>query len=177
MSPRFEGYGRPPWSHPPDDELPVAVLLNHLVARSPWAAVMLGDARVFSTGVMLGWAAVRREPREARAQEHPSPFFMFAPGPRDLRIGVELSDGTRAEAGIDPAPEDEVVLLQYGGGGNELRYDGRLWLWPLPPAGALTLTVTWLDLGIDPTTIAIDGSVLRAAAARVTPVWPDDAVL
>jgi hypothetical protein len=43
------------------------------------------------------------------------------------------------------------------------------WLWPLPPAEPLTLSVAWPRRRIAPSSTRIDGALLRRASTRSRP--------
>lgn len=51
---------------------------------------------------------------------------------------------------------------------------GTLWLWPLPPAGDLRLLAQWTSMGMPESSIVLDGSRLRAAAAAVQQYSPEE---
>ena len=52
--------------------------------------------------------------------------------------------------------------------------DHDYWLWPLPPAGPLRVVCQWLDQGIELTSHELETDVLRQAAERARPIWPQD---
>ncbi|MHC6228415.1 hypothetical protein ACX5I6_01210 [Arthrobacter sp. MMS24-T111] len=73
-------------------------------------------------------------------------------------------------------PESPVLYLQNrggGGGGDELAGSGTIWLWPLPPAGDLRLVAQWTGMGIPESSITLDGTQLREAAAGAQKYWPE----
>jgi hypothetical protein len=45
-------------------------------------------------------------------------------------------------------------------------------LWPLPPTSPFELVVEWRNVGIDTTSIPVDGSALAHAADQAQPYWP-----
>lgn len=107
-----------------------------------------------------------------------------------LKWGVELADGRRATnvdldpwseryaAGEHPGEDDDwtpdhPVLHGGGGGGSDRAVDRSYWLWPLPPAGRLGVVCQWPARGIAQTVHDLDADLVREAAARARPLWPD----
>ncbi|WP_224027161.1 hypothetical protein [Arthrobacter sp. NicSoilC5] len=106
----------------------------------------------------------------------------------ELLFGVQFPDGSKASTGSitspfmpeDPTyrPDPPVLYLQNrggGGGGDELGGSGTIWMWPLPPAGDLRLVAQWTDMGISESSITLDGTQLREAAAGAQKYWPEGA--
>jgi len=102
------------------------------------------------------------------------------PGPPGApRFGVGFADGRKAVLGaalggsaIDRATG--AALHPMGSSHSQRRWEGRFWLWPLPPPGPLTLAFAWPDEGVDEATVEIDAAPLVAAGARARELWPDD---
>jgi hypothetical protein len=46
------------------------------------------------------------------------------------------------------------------------------WVWPLPPAGSLTVVCEWPAYGIALTRSEFDAGMLLDAAAQVEQLWP-----
>lgn len=96
----------------------------------------------------------------------------------DLRFGIAWPDGNRAEAGADWQPptareNDEAFrLMPAGGGGGGLGHEWRFWLWPLPPAGPVTVHLTWEQRGIPETAVDVDLTPFVSAADTATDLWP-----
>ena len=94
-----------------------------------------------------------------------------------LRFGTEFADGRRA-TNIDSFPgangreRSDPVLMQRGGGGGGRTWDLRMWLWPLPPAGALAFVCEWPRYGIELTRVEVDTLPILEAAAAVEQLWP-----
>ena len=107
----------------------------------------------------------------------------LAPG--GLRWGITFSDGRRAwSPGLSPWSElpDGTPLEQWLPLAPFLEGLARpsiyaetwtrdVWLWPLPPPGPVSVTCSWPDRGIAPTTCEVDGGALRAASLHAEPVW------
>lgn len=169
----YPEYRQPAWSGAPDNEVPVTVPLDVTVVRTDDLAVFVSEARVVSTGAMLGLSMRRRgRKREPRSGW----FFLDASGDeRDARFGVAFADGRRTTLDAALASESpEIVLAGGGGGGGGRRWDLRLWLWPIPPEGPLTFAFRWLAEGIEETLVEVDSGPLREASARAEVLWPDD---
>ena len=68
------------------------------------------------------------------------------------------------------------MLIEAGGGssgGDQVdERHWRLWLWPLPPPGSFEFVVEWHNMGIDTTSVQLDGSAIVRAAERALPYWP-----
>jgi hypothetical protein len=147
----------------------VTVALDVPLARTGALAVSLAAATVGPQSAALTLAIVAREPLS---------------GADDLRLGVAFADGRRCVArsmplGAPPEPEGDAereILLwtrDPGAGGGRVQRVSYL-LWPLPPAGPLTLTFVWPARGVGEVTAEVDGGRLREAAARVVELWPDE---
>lgn len=111
------------------------------------------------------------------------------PPPEMLRFAIEFADGSSV-ANTMPVATDlqvkpsEPVMYAQGGGGAAGNWRQSLWIWPLPPAGALTFICEWPGLQIPVTRRAIDAHEIHDAAARAQvlfphtdlplPLWPPD---
>lgn len=154
-----------------------------LLARTEDAAVGVSGFRAYPNGVeMTLTVLLRREDPWGRGvlfhlHERPSPGGGI---PDDfLRFGVLFADGTSA-TNLGPrhlSPDSSLeppVLMQQGGGGGGRRFDLRYWVWPLPPAGSMTLIVEWPAKGMAETRVEVDTGPIREAAARAIQVFPED---
>ncbi len=179
-----------PWLQAPTDEIPVAVPLVHRLARVPGASLHLRRIDVyragveiilrFDMGVEVGVDLDRT--RELRDFMHPRGF---RPEPaRQLRIGVKLSDGSRADVsadsragarGLEVPGGPSLVFTGGGGGGGADRWTSefRAWLWPLPPAGAMTLHYLFEGIGVSEGSIELDATKLREVSSGVLDAWAD----
>lgn len=107
----------------------------------------------------------------------------FRPGPSEqLRLGVTLADGSTANTVASPAGIRRPVDVHHGpsltfsgggGGGNgdSWTMHVRAWLWPLPPAGQMTLHYLFDGIGIPEGSIDVDATQLRAASRDVLTAW------
>ena len=172
-------YRTPPWLGAPDNVLPASVAVDVRLARGDRVGVAICGARVYPAGLSFGLTVVRRHRQDlSRRPHHPLLFH----GPRqegDPRFGVAFADGrkTTLDARREPprgAGPAEIVLARGGGGGSERSWEGRFWLWPLPPEGPLTFGFAWPAEGIDETTVGVDSEPLREASARAVTLWPDE---
>ena len=68
--------------------------------------------------------------------------------------------------------EQDLVLVQQGGGGGHQSVDQRYWVSPLSPEGPVTFVLTWASFGIPESRTVVDGAAIRAAADRSQLLWP-----
>ncbi len=101
------------------------------------------------------------------------------PPPDDfLRLGMLLSDGAKwtnlewRHWRADEPPQPPVVMHRGGGGGGD-SFTMRYWMWPLPPAGPLTLVSQWPAYEVPETTVVVDTTELLARASESQPIWPE----
>jgi hypothetical protein len=173
---------QPAWVGPPDNEAGIVVPLNRVLARSREVAVRLLSATVFSTGFELTSAVRTRERIEALHEA----FVMHHRRPKSaeldpgfLRFGLEFADGRKAtnlgypgyvmQGDADPG---QPVLMPRGSGGGGRSWEGNWWVWPLPPAGPLSVVCEWPAYGIALTRQEFDAGTLLDAAAQVEQLWP-----
>jgi hypothetical protein len=155
----------------PENELPVALSENVLLARTDDAVVALRGMHVYSTGLAFD-LSVRVRPGSLSGIELHDVLWRPGPGAPPLLLGLELADGTRVDNVGEPGWGGDVVFTQGGGTGSEYSVDHSWWLSPLPPAGPLTVVVRCPDLGLTETSTVLDGTAIRAAADRVVALWP-----
>jgi hypothetical protein len=155
----------------PDNELPVALPANRLLARTDDVAVGLVGLQVFSTGLSFE-LAVRVRPSADRVGRSLHDLFWAASSQEGAAflLGIEFADGRRLST-LQPDAEG-TVLHQAGGGGGDAAVDQAWWLSALPPDGPLTVVVRCDALGIPETVSVLDGTAVRAAAADVVTLWP-----
>jgi hypothetical protein len=158
----------------PENEIPVAVPLTTLLARTEDVAVALVGLRVYSTGLTFDLALRVRPAAVSRFQPRGTwpPHGFWHEG---LLVGVELSDGRRlstADEQWPPAPGRDAALTMAAGSGGDTTYDQTYWLHPLPPEGPLQIVVRGDELGIPETATELDGAAIRRAAGQVVELWP-----
>ena len=149
--------------------------------------IALSHASVYSTGIGIELVVQARGLPERESQdlfhEQHMPPSADEPSPAYIRVGIKLSDGSRASnlrgrrRRHDPEqPPDGPVLVQHGGGGGQsgnghVAMRPGYWIWPLPPPGPVRLACEWPLLDIPLTTVELDGAALRAASERVVKLW------
>ncbi len=158
----------------PDNEVPVALPHNVLLARTDDVAVALTGLHVYTTGVSFTLVArARADAVQGLGRNLNELFWEHGPGAgHRFLLGVEFADGRRASSLPVPGQADDVVLDQGGGTGGDTAIDQSWWLSPLPPEGPLRLVVRCPDLGISEVTVELDGSHIRRAAEDVVVLWP-----
>jgi hypothetical protein len=189
-------YVPPVWAGAPRHELPEVVAVGRFLHLSPTFVMAVEAVKVYSTGCLfdLSWKVRRHDENDEEWAELNASFFS-QPHARwakanvplaALLCGVEFADGSKASTGAmlnrphpapdAPQPEPPVILFQGqggSGGDDEMAASGTLWLWPLPPAGAMRLVTQWTDMGMPETSIDLDGTQLREAAAGAQQYWPE----
>ncbi|HET8607894.1 MAG TPA: secondary thiamine-phosphate synthase enzyme YjbQ [Gaiellaceae bacterium] len=183
---------RRPWHGPPDNVAGRSVALDLVLGRSERAAIWIASANVYPDGFEFE-VEIRRRFDEGEI-EHP--FFMHHPrrrrrhgedelDPELVRFGIEFSDGGKATnlgrhppftlpGEPDEPPEGPVLSPSRGGGGGGGRWHHGFWAWPLPPEGPLAFVSEWPVADIAETRTEIDSALIRAAAADVVELWPQD---
>jgi hypothetical protein len=159
---------------PPENEIPVALAQNTLLARTPDMALALLRLQVYSTGLGFALTVRVRSADRLPGRGLGELFFGPRPGPSGFLLGLELADGRRLTSAAHPWPGDpgDVVFCQAGGSGGQVAVDQSWWLSPLPPPGPLRLVVRCDALGIPETATELDGAAITAAAAEVVELWP-----
>jgi hypothetical protein len=170
----------------PDDELGVAVPMQHKVASSAEAIVVLTDCVAFTTGFSLG-VGIRK-----KHEPPPMPFPRARPSDEmSLEVGVRFSDGREtaraghgpsealgswyrdwSEGKDPPAPIGPIIGMGGWGGGSK-RWDMRYWVWPLPPDGPMTITCRWPAGGVPNGAVEVDGSAIRRAGLSSEKLWSE----
>jgi hypothetical protein len=174
----------PPWVTP-ETEVPVVVDVPPTeLARTEEIALALCGLRAYSTGFELEMCAVMR-----RAQRRSEPFWaMHGPGPHGggavpddvLRVGLRFGDGSvitnveRRVGGVDLENEPRPFMMGGSSHGGQRRHDTTYWVWPLPPAGPMTLVVEWPSFEVPETHFEIDARAILDASARVLDLWPGE---
>ncbi len=168
----------------PENEAPVTVPANMVLARGPHAAVLLTFVLAYSTGTELG-VSIRVWPRTGRRTK-PLHQLIAGMGPdepdvnREFLLGVQYADGRRTMTSgwrrmPTPAVEDgeqALSLVQGMSGGSDNTYDLRFWLSPLPPPGPVTVVCRFPEFGIDETQVVLDGTAIAAAGRDAVELWP-----
>jgi hypothetical protein len=170
---------------PPENVLPGVAALELVLVNTGAMAVSIASADVYPTGVVLRLVlqGVRAAQRGVES------------GEGAWRFGIQFSDGRKAQlfgfgglsqlgphargssavataAARRGATPEGPVLATRGGSGSRSMYRQDCWLWPLPPAGDLTLACEWPNLEVPLTITRIDSRVIREAADRAVVLWP-----
>jgi hypothetical protein len=170
---------RPAWM-PTSDVLPTIVPAGRFLIRSQHVIAALSHALAYPNGCMLEvWVCARPGAQGidiGRLGPLEDPFE---------RLVFAVAFGDQAAAVMDDerpwhAP-GQLVLVRYGmqvsaggDGWTAERADAvlRLWLHPLPPPVAGTLSIVAPDLGPGQVACPLDGPALAAAAGQAQPYWP-----
>ncbi|MDQ1053092.1 hypothetical protein QE394_001020 [Arthrobacter sp. SORGH_AS 212] len=193
-------YVPPVWAGAPACELPAVVHIGEFIYRSQSFIMAVEMAKVYSTGCSfdLTWTLRRAGESDKAWAELNGAFFGHPHGMQAIErrafaallFGVQLADGTKARAdstlhgryppGSGQQPEPPVLILRGNGGeggDDEMSGKASLWLWPLPPAGDFRLVAQWTDMGMEETSITLDGAQLNEAAAATQKYWPEEGSL
>jgi len=161
---------------PPENEVPVAVPLNAVLARTGDVALALLRLQVYSTGLTFDLILRCRASAVSGGRGLDTILWRHGPEASPLLVGLEFPDGRRVTSAGRPFPgsagPDDVVFHESSSSGGGLSCDQSWWLSPLPPGGPLRLVVRCEPLGIADTTTELDGAAIAAAAAGVTELWP-----
>ena len=170
-----QAYFDQPWSRP-EHWLPGAANVGAVVGRTDDTAVQLTFHDAYPRGTTFEVRALLRPgSAELDPRIHHTPFV------GDLRIGLLWPDGRRVESANDwhpgrhrddSAAADEFHLAMYGGGGGGLSWAWDAWIWPLPPAGPVTVYCRWDGRGIAETATVLDLTSVVRAAADAEELWP-----
>jgi hypothetical protein len=170
----------PEWNGPPDGVLPITLPIERVIARTDTAVVYLGALVAYPTGfefdvfVVSDGSDPELDPFGFGHRETGRRTGEIQPGL--LRLGFAYADGTKAtNTGAyfhwhegSGRPPDAPVMTGGHGGGGEGTWSTTLWVWPLPPPGALQFVCEWPAAGIPQTRVDLDAASLLAAANRVS---------
>jgi hypothetical protein len=166
-----------PWERPhgaPDNEVPVTVPLDRMLAATGDVAVYVAAMSVYSNGAAFT-VEVRVRPR-ARIDALDDVWESVhghARGADRLLLGVEFADGRRCSNLEGPFGSVGGVSLSPGGSSGSPRSASADWyLAPLPPPGELRLYCAWPGAGIEETVTVLDAGPILEAAGRVRELWP-----
>lgn len=156
---------------PPDNEVPAAVGVSGVIARSDDVAILLVGLARYTAGLQIDLAIRRRLDPDEQDPMH----MTYNAG---LLVGVELADGRTVVYGYGygdrstaPAAGEPVLTHRNGGGGGR-EWSSSLWLTPAPPPGDLVVVVAAPNLGVDESAVTVPAEALRAAAGKTEVLWP-----
>jgi hypothetical protein len=170
--------------NPPENEIPVAVPISTLLARTDDIAIALIDAQAYTSGLRFNLAIrLRHEPRGSMRHKTYEMLNAYAGGEEadeQFLLGVEYPDGRTVtnfgRPGFPGIPTDDVPdkpsLSPTGGGGGGRSYDQSYWLTPLPPAGPLVVVCAWSAFDIPESRTVMDGAAIAEAGSRAVVLWP-----
>lgn len=176
---------QPPVDVPLSQELPAALAMNLVLARSVDVVVTLPLAMLSTAGLELFIRAVARRGGDRDGVQlggPPMPIPGREAAPPFL-FGVVYADGRRAD-NADPRPtgrpgpssDSTAPRLTFQGGGTQ--HSGRVSmasyvLTPAPDRGDLTLVVAWPHHNLTATRTTITAAELDAARSRIVTLWPE----
>jgi hypothetical protein len=166
------------------------VPVNRIVATSHAAVVALRQISAYRDGCLLDYtAAARLDAGNPGSRDELRSLFTMSDGHQPLNFELRLGDGRRSStlatvdlrihATADGAaihdPEPPVMMGLPGEGavlsGNTIEQHQPVWLWPLPPADELHISVSWTKYEIRDVTHDIDGAALAEAARSSRSYW------
>lgn len=161
----------------PDNEVPVGVPADLVLARNGDLVVALIGVRVYRAGVQFDLAVRAR--RRLGSHLALSEVLHNHRGVADrLLLGVEFADGRVATnvrgswPTLGDVPDDQPTLRPGGSSSGGRTADFTLWLTPLPPAGTLTVVCAWPGAGLAETRTEIDATAITRAATQAEVLWP-----
>jgi hypothetical protein len=174
---------RPAWMRS-DAVIPGSVPAEAVLIRTGQVAVAIGSIRAYPNGFEFT-AHVRLHGKDEGEPGWHDPFDRHGrrggqPPGDVLRLGLLYADGRRgATTGGHWRPDRDddpgrLVLEDGSSGGTARRWDGNFWVHPLPPAGPVTFVASWPEYGAAETQAVLDGTAIRAAAARAVILWPEE---
>lgn len=174
---------RPAWMQP-DEVIPGSVPGELMLIRTGQVAVAIGSIRAYPNGFEFT-AHVRMHGEDENEPGWHDPFDRHGRRGRQqpgdvLRLGLLYADGRRgATTGGHWRPDKDddpgrLVLEHGSSGGTARRWDGNFWVHPLPPDGPVTFVASWPEYGAAETQARLDGTAIRAAAARAVVLWPEE---
>ena len=157
---------------PPENELPVALPVNLVLARTDDVAVALTRLQVYSAGLAFDLVVRVRPSADIARDDRLNELLWHGRGRGTaFLLGVGFADGRRA-TNIPRGRGDGTVLVSGSGSGGMSSVEQSWWLHPLPPEGPLTVAVRCDDLGIEESLTELDGTAVRRAGEGVATLWP-----
>jgi len=180
--PRWGGDGHRIWSRP-DGVVPGVAHIGLILIRTEGMAVAVSSVAVYPNGFEFNVHARLHHEQFTwgKSPLDPSADPVTVQYPEQaLRLGILYADGRRARSrshqpiSLDDTDREGLVLNETGTGGTERQWDGRFWVYPLPPDGPVTFVASWQLWGVTEVTAALDSSVIYDAAGRAVILWPDE---
>jgi hypothetical protein len=155
-----------------DNEVPVSVAFDSVLAATDDLAVFVSGLRVFSNGV--DFTVEVRARRRTGGGRRTLSDALHGNGDTQLLLGVEFSDGRRcSNVGLRLMEAADAEPTLWPGGGGSGGRGGRisLFLSPLPPPGELRMICAWPSQGIEDSAVLLPTNQILEAAGRVTELW------
>lgn len=179
-----ERYRTPAWVAAPRGSLPGIVPIERVLARTDRVAVCVTRLAAYPTGFELDLLAMIT----ADEDDFDSMVFhrqaLLEGGavdeipPEVLRFGMRFADGSRATntSGFrrDHRRPTPPAMHQSGGHGGGGQWRQTYWVWPLPPAGPLTLVCEWPAMNIALTECELDAQPILDGAKRAQVIFSDE---
>jgi hypothetical protein len=171
-----EGEWVPPlWDRPSEGIVPAVVPVNALLFESDVVALTLPHLDVYPNGFTINF--VRRvNPRKVRE----ALAMISGAGSEWIpEVTVRFADGRTAKRGHfvvakdqDGVPTEPIqTIMSRSGVGGPGGWLAWAWIFPLPPDGPLEISVSLPAIGLNPQSLTLDGSVVRAQAERAKIIW------
>jgi hypothetical protein len=181
LPPKLARSRRPAWQQP-DAVIPAWIPGELVLIRTGQAAVAIGGIGVYPNGFEF---TVHVRMRGGNESGWHDPFDRHAPrggqpSADALRLGLLYADGRRGAAADSHRPLDEdaepgrLIIDHQNSSGSDQRWDGLLWVHPLPPDGPVTFVASWPAYEVGESQAEVDGAAIRAAAARAIILWPEE---
>lgn len=171
-------WAAPVWDRPSEGTVPAVLAVDALMFQNDVVAVAIDRLEVYPNGFLIN-LLLRVDPRKVR-----DVIGMLRPlgGNRWPRVSVRFADGRTAQPGTGIASVSERAKDEHGvpidpfmnigsGGGAPDGWRAWAWVFPLPPDGPLEIFVALEVVGMDESSITIDGTAIRAAAERAKVIW------
>jgi hypothetical protein len=162
----------------PENEVPVSVAIDAVLADGEEVAVFISGAHVFSNGVDFTLEVrARHGTNDGRSGMLGGVHGDGDPSNR-LLLGVEFSDGRRCTNIGEPFTADfhdsadRPLLTPGGGSGGTRASDVSLFLFPLPPPGDLRVVCAWPRFGLPEKITILSADAILEAARRVRVLRP-----
>mgnify|MGYP001791439518 CR=1 FL=1 len=162
----------------PENEVPISVAIDAVLADGQEVVVFISGARVFSNGVDFTLEVrARHGTNDGRGGMLGGVHGHGDPSNR-LLLGVEFSDGRRCTNIGAPFTADfhdsadRPLLTPGGGSGGTRASDISLFLSPLPPPGDLRVVCAWPKFGLPEKITVLSADAIVEAAHRVRVLWP-----
>jgi hypothetical protein len=163
----------------PEFVVPSSVAVDLVLLRTDEVAVTIGLVRAFPSGFEFTVdSRARRAGQGGRIGGFPRRYLPDVETEDGLRLGLEFSDGRRAEVNAPyPFPDrfdpDALIVTSEGGGGSDRSWHSRFWVYPLPTPGPLSFVATWPAFDVAEVRVDLEADMILSAATRALVLWPE----